>query len=209
MTWAARADIAVGRRPKVLKGSLRTSLLQSLADGADKAIVAERHGVSVVTVTRILHSEVGLHAKWKARRHEVARQAARDAWQVLVADHPTVGVKLLRAMNPAAYAWLYRNDPEWLSERSPKLERDTSTQRGSSVQWDERDLVLSAAVAQAALKLAATPGRRPLKLWQLYQEIPELKPKLAVLDRLPLTQRAIGKALGSHRARSDEDDMFD
>lgn len=209
MTWAARADIAVDRRPKVLKGPLRTSLLQSLADGADKAIVAERHGVSVVTVTRILHSEVGLHAKWKARRQEVAREAARDAWQGLVAGHPTVGVKLLRAMNPAAYAWLYRNDREWLSERSPKPEGGTSMHRGSSVRWDERDLVLSAAVAQAALKLAATPGRRPLKLWQLYQEVPELKPKLAVLHRLPLTQRAIGKAIGRHRSRSDMEDLFD
>jgi transposase len=52
--WAAAAGIATPRRPKVLHESLWLTAVQLLVDGNAKAMVAERCGVSIVTITRIL-----------------------------------------------------------------------------------------------------------------------------------------------------------
>jgi hypothetical protein len=45
------------------------------------------------------------------------------------------------------------------------------------------------------LALSSSLGAKKLMLWHLYQEIPELKAKLSSLGRLPLTVRAIERAL--------------
>jgi hypothetical protein len=68
MAWAASGRVQVQRRPQVLKPAVRVSLVRCLRQGMDKANAAERHGISIETVTRLLHTEIGLHAAWKAAR---------------------------------------------------------------------------------------------------------------------------------------------
>ena len=201
MAWAAQAAIPVGRRPKVVKGKLRQSLVKKLRQGADKADVAASHGVSVPTVTRILRTEIGLHSAWTTARFEAAKRRARGAWLELLAQHRSMGTKLLRAMDPATYAWLYRNDRTWLDGNRPDRTARNTTSRTSRVRWDERDQALSLAVQRAAVELSDRIEGRPLKLWQVYQAVPELKAKLSVLDRLPLTQEALRHVLGPQRRR--------
>jgi hypothetical protein len=203
MAWAAAEGVPVQRRPKVLKAEVRASLLQCLRKGIDKTDAAGRHGISLETVTRLLHTEIGLHSAWKAARAAAAQRLARGAWQKLLRDHPGLGVKLLRAMDAARYAWLYRNDRSWLTDHTPAKAASHSNPRQSGVRWDERDLSLSAEVEKAVERLAR-PGR-PLQLWQIYQAVPGLKPKLAVLHRLPLTQLVIERALGRRRVGSVAD----
>jgi transposase len=203
MAWAAAGGIQVPRRPKVLKAEVRASLLHCLRKGMDKADAAGRHGISLETVTRLLHTEIGLHSAWKAARAAAAQRRARGAWQKLLRDHPALGVKLLRAMDAASYAWLYRNDRAWLTDHTPAMAASHTNPRQNTVRWDERDLSLSAEVEKAVERLAR-PGR-PLQLWQIYQAVPGLKPKLAVLNRLPLTQQVVERALGRRRADSVAD----
>jgi hypothetical protein len=196
MAWAAAAGVTVGRRPKLLTELVRQPLVRDLSEGGDKNIVAERHGVSVATVNRLLQTEVGLHASWAAARATTARQKARETWLTLLAQHHSLGVKLMRASNPAAYAWLYRNDRSWLREHTPSGRAEFSGVRASTVRWDQRDECLSQEVRNAAMRLShAQPGKL-LRLWQIYQAVPELKPKLRVLERLPLTRRALESAIG-------------
>ena len=197
MAWAAAEGVQVQRRPKVLKAEVRASLLHCLRRGMDKTDAAGRHGVSLETVTRLLHTEIGLHSAWKAARAAAAQRLARGAWQKLLRDHPGLGVKLLRAMDAASFAWLYRNDRNWLADHTPAKVASHVNPRQSGVRWDERDLSLSGEVEKAVERLAG-PGR-PLQLWQIYQAVPGLKPKLAVLHRLPLTQQVIERALGRRR----------
>lgn len=203
MAWAAAEGVQVPRRPKFLNAEVRASLLHCLRKGMDKADAAGRHSISLETVTRLLHTEIGLHSAWKAARAAAAQRRARGAWQKLLCDHPALGVKLLRAMDPASYAWLYRNDREWLTDNAPAKVASHSNPRQSTVRWDERDLSLSAEVEKAVERLSR-PGR-PLQLWKIYQAVPELKPKLAVLRRLPLTQQVIERAVGRRRADSVAD----
>lgn len=194
--WAARSGITVSRRPKVLRDKKFDGVVAALWAGDDKASIAGQFGISIATVTHTLRSVPGLQDAWHRIRFDQARQRAQESWLISVTQYPTLGVKLWRSLVPAAYAWLYRNDREWLRQRTatPDVARITDTER--RINWNDRDTDLSSKVQRAALALAqAAPGTR-LFLWQLYQAVPDLKAKLNVLHRLPLTRQAIDIAIG-------------
>lgn len=191
MAWATAEGVTVARRPKVLKSFPMSCLIRDIREGMDKATAARTHGVSIQSVTRILRTQVDLHAEWQSARRTQALHAARTAWEAALKEHGPLGVKLVRAMAPAAYAWLYRNDCSWLKAHTPPPTSRAPTNR---VNWDERDHALCLKVRQATLVLWEQYGKK-LKLWQIYQAVADLKPKLAVLHRLPLTQRALEDAL--------------
>lgn len=202
LAWVAQRGVETQRRPKLLKPSLLEAVLQDLKAGAEKADVAETHGISIQTVTKVLRTQVGLHAEWTHVRFSHAQQNARTTWLETLQQCDGLGVKWLRTLQPAVFAWLYRNDRAWLKDHSPKL--SVRSQRRSTVNWDERDSELSLSVQQAANKLHADQST-PIKLWQMYQAIPELKAKLSALTRLPLTRKALETALMTHRAYGEAD----
>jgi hypothetical protein len=197
MAWAAAAGIQLSRRPKVLVPEVRAAMVRGLAKGMDKSVTAREYGVSIETVTRLLLTEVGLHVAWQAARLAAARRESRSAWLRLRRRYPDLGLKMLRQMDAASYAWLYRNDRAWLIEQSPPRTARLPDGRKSAVRWDDRDRQLSSEVQAVAAQLAAGGG--PVKLWQIYQALPQLKPKLSALDRLPLTARALDSALARRR----------
>ena len=208
MVWAAAAGIAIARRPKILSETTLGGVKASLAQGDEKADVAHRYGLSVETVTRVLRSEIGLHGLWRQARWAQAQDRARSNWQCLVRGHPEVGVKLLRAMDPSAYAWLYRHDRTWLKANCPQRQAPAPANRRSSVDWIERDHVLKKGVERAVLELSRIrPGRR-LRLWEIYQVFPDLKPKLRQLYRLPLTRLTLERALGKAMSGKEEGSLF-
>ena len=209
MSWAAQAGLLISRRPKKLVAELRQRTIAELQEGIDKAVVAANAQVSVVTITKLLLSEVGLHAAWRQARAQRARATAREVWVQLLQTHPGVGTKFLRALEPAAYAWLYRNDRAWLDSHKPDQQTLPARSGGLHVLWDERDQTLSAEVKQAAQVLRRGAGTRQIKLWQIYQAIPALKAKIAALDRLPLTRRAIDQAIQRYGAKLAAPDLFD
>ena len=129
---------------------------------------------------------------------------ARSAWLQVVAQNPLAGATAVRMLEPAAYAWLYRNDREWLKEQIVQLER-VACAGGVRANWDERDRVLAAEVTRARLTLAQTSPSGRVKLWQLYQLVPALRPKLARLDRLPLTEEAIRQTISADRAQGTKE----
>lgn len=209
MSWAAQAGLSVSRRPKKLVGELRRRTIAELQHGIDKAVVAANAEVSVVTITKLLLSEVGLHAAWRQAREHRARATAREVWGQLLQTHRGVGAKFLRALEPASYAWLYRNDRAWLDSHKPDQQALPARSGGLHVLWDERDQILSAEIIQAVRVLRKGAGARQVKLWQIYQAVPALKAKIAALDRLPLTCRAIDQAIQRHGAESAAPDLFD
>ena len=209
MSWAAQAGLSISRRPKKLVAELRQRTIAELQNGIDKAVVAADAQVSVVTITKLLLSEVGLHAAWRQAREQRARATAREVWVQLLQTHPGVGTKFLRALEPAAFAWLYRKDRAWLDSHKPDQQALPARSGGLHVLWDERDQVMSAEVKQVAQILRKGAGKRQIKLWQIYQAVPALKAKIAALDRLPLTRRAIDQAIQRHGAKSATPDLFD
>ena len=190
MAWAATAGIATKGRPQLLRGEARAQTIAALRTGASKLDAASVAKVSVEIITKLLRTEIGLRDDWRSAQLAQARRRARNLWLQVIADNPLLGAKAVRLLEPAASAWPYRNDKQWLDGQVSRLSRAES-KGGSTVDWDSRDLTLAAEVQRVGAALAAdVPGTR-LKLWQLYQRIPELKAKLARLDRLPLTRAAI------------------
>lgn len=197
LAWCAIRGIASARRPKTVTSELRAKLSALLRRGRDKAEVAAVGKVSVQTITTLLRTEVGLHEAWKQAGFEKAQRRNRRLWTRAMSDHPLSGVKAARMRAPAVYAWLYRNDRDWLAARQLEMVTAETTGR-RCIDWDARDTELATLVRQVALELKKNNPDARIKLFQLYQKIPELKAKLSKLDRLPLTRAATYSALANH-----------
>jgi transposase len=194
MVWAASAGISTKKRPSQIKPDSKAKMVRDLRRGADKHVVAQICDVSIGSVTRLLGTEVGLREEWTRARFHNAQLAARERWINAISSNPFSGVKAVRLLEPATFAWLYRNDREWLDSQSATLNK-LARGNSSKLDWDKRDSDLSQLVRETCLQIAsASPGKR-IKLWQIYQRTPDLKAKLAKLDRLPLTGAAIRSAL--------------
>lgn len=198
MAWAATAGIAARKRPSIVKGKARDLAIQALELGKPKAAVAATAGVSIQCVTRLLRTEVGLRDAWCRAQFNDGQRRVRRQWLQAMASHPQAGVKAIRMLEPAAYAWLYRNDKVWLREQAARMEHAANV-GGTLVDWVSRDAELADKVARTGLEISRQqPGRR-IKLWQLYQQLPDLKAKLAKLNRLPRTYEAIQQVLKGKR----------
>ena len=197
MAWATRIGLVVRRRPKKLVDAVHAGLVAALRSGEDKRSAASRFGVSVETVTTVLRTVVGLSDDWKLSRLDARRKAERRAWKQLRRGNPSAGMKALRWMAPATYAWLYRNDRIWLTTDG-SVAMVSKRSNNSSIDWAERDRALSVAVMDAAYALASEHPQRRITLGRLCQVVAEIRPKLRRLDRLPLTREAIHRAI-QHR----------
>lgn len=191
MAWAARAGIQTPRRPKRLKGNTRNPLLKQLRRGLDKSIAASRAGVSVQTITRLLQTEVGLRQAWNEAREEARRAEARLRWSRSLMKHESEGFQQVRQHACAAYSWLNRHDRAWLTEHLPSALRRV-TSRKSAVDWAHRDRQLASQIG----KLEPRGTGAPLRLWEIYLQVPELKAKLNQLNALPLTRAAVEALIG-------------
>lgn len=201
LVWAARAGIAVSRRPQKLSAEVRSKALRELRKGAEKAQVASRAGVSVGTITRLLLSDTRLHTDWAEARSEKMRAHSRSLWLQLLESSGCLGIKWMRQLDPRTYIWLYRNDRAWLDAHKP--DAVAQRPRHSSVDWQARDEHLRDLVRKAALRLMDNDDVRRIHFWQLCQQIPDLRAKQASLHRLPRTLEAIKAALTAHRSPQD------
>lgn len=63
---------------------------------------------------RLLRTIVGLRNVWLHARREILREETRSQWRSALQLESVVGPGAARAVEPRAYAWLYRNDRHWL-----------------------------------------------------------------------------------------------
>jgi len=199
--WATKAGIKVPARPRKMTPEIRGQMIRALNNGDDKEVIATTHSLSITTVTKLLSTEVGLSEAWHQARFRKAQDSHRQAWQAVITNNPNLGVKAVRVLEPAAFMWLYRHNRTWLTEESVKLSK-APRQNHSNVDWDARDEALAQQVKEAALQLFEENPYKRILLWMIYQRLPDLKAKLAKLERLPLTKSAIASALKYKKAVS-------
>ena len=192
--WAADSGISTPTRASKMTTRVREKMIGLLKIGIDKETVAKESGLSVVTVTKLLRTEVGLSDLLHLARFNNAQKSNREIWTKIVVINPNLGVRAVRMLEPSAYIWLYRHDQSWLNKESEKLQRLTR-QNHSNTKWDERDLEFSKEVKEISLQIFEENPNQRIQLWMIYQKLPNLKAKLSKLDKLPLTKLAISNAL--------------
>ena len=203
LVWAAKAGIAISRRPQKLSIDVRAKAIRNLRKGTDKEQVASLAGVSVGTISRLLLSDAKLHADWSEARRAKARAHSRTLWFQLLQSSGGLGIKWMRQLDPRTYMWLYRNDRAWLDAHKPDPLPVSQRPRPSLVDWETRDEQLLGLVREAALRLMEERGVRRIHFWHLCQQIPDLRAKQASLHRLPRTLEAIQAALTAHLPSQD------
>jgi DNA-binding CsgD family transcriptional regulator len=192
MAHLTAAGVQPKRRPKLLDSEKQARLHRLLRQGAVKAEVAQDIGISIGTVTRFLLTEVGLHEQWRAVRFKHAQTHARSTWSKLLSLNPTATIKLLRAISPEAYAWLYRNDRAWLTDTN-SLRPTPKHIPKSPVDWQARDQALCARIQSSLVQADLARRGSRMSVPELIQFVPELKAYLNQLSRLPMTQRELAK----------------
>jgi Tn7-like transposition protein D/TniQ len=194
LKWASRLGICVRRRPKLVSPRMRRQIIKELAVGQSVRHISAAHQVSGQTINRILKSEPNLDIE-RSRQLALARQLeARKRWEQVGQRCGSAGIKAMRTLEPATFAWLYRHDREWLSEQSSRL---TPAKRSNhtTIDWSARDLRFAQAIRNVLTlphigEASTTCARRMLLL-----SITGLPQKIRHLDRLPLTRVAIEDAM--------------
>lgn len=198
LQWAGSEGHAVKRKPKSLNPKLRARLVRQLAAGKPKQVLAQQSGLSVVTITRVLLSTPGLKAT-RDQTIALARQSrARQRLESLSRKSPAWGLADIRLRAQAAYAWLYRNDRDWLVAFTAKLPSKTANQP-PRVDWAARDRQFAQEVKAAAdaYLLHATRNDPFMRMTDFARLVPGLFTKLPHLDRMPETTLALRAATAS------------
>ncbi|MDM0065228.1 TnsD family Tn7-like transposition protein [Variovorax sp. J31P207] len=194
-TMADAGRVATRRGPWLVKGKLRQQLITKLAAGSGAQVLSVKYKVSKTTIYDLLRTEPDLLDTWTEARDQQVLDRARQRWLYAVEKHGHLGLQRVRMLESAAYTRLYRQDRAWLDQhKPPRVKMDFGRRKG--VSWPARDLVLSAQVQRALDELAMTRSGDRWHLWQICQAVPEVKAKLRVLDRLPLTRQVVDAALG-------------
>ncbi len=199
----AAAGIQTTRRPKLLRGAKQTDLRRALREGMAKPDAARLAGVSVETVTRFLLSDVGLHELWVKVRQQTKLLETRHQWLTLLSGNQATPVTLLRAIAPAAYIWLHRNDREWL-DATLKDRKSKVYAAGRRVSWEVRDKNLVNSLHASTHELIRLGHLHQIRVTHILQLVPALKPFVGRLDRLPNTKQLLDKILRSRHPKFDD-----
>jgi len=199
-SWASRESFAPPRRPKKLDTEIWNRAVGMLRDGAEKMEISRICQLSVVTVTRILRTVPGLQEHWHQVRHEQRRAEARGAWKNVANLHTYLGLKALRRLEPAAYAWLYRNDRSWLTTSLENVPKTPAANHAQS-----RMLKTDTRMADALRRIALSrhEATLPFSLQEFKRSMPALAKAIRNPERWPLTIKALGVALTASRFRQD------
>lgn len=204
-----RAPTVGSTRRKVLEwGWLWDKRLTELVSRGieSQRAIARQLGVDPKTIRRAA-SRLGLSVPWASlgkpqdesgSAHILAEK--RGQWAALRSEHPSVERSELRRIEPALWAWLYRNDRRWLFKQSPAPKpRRVPNER---VNWAARDSQLALDLLDQARSILEAPGR-PVQITQ--SELARRSGRMSLLskrfrDRLPLAAATAEKLAESREA---------
>jgi len=81
----------------------------------------------------------------------------REKWNELRKQYPEMGKTQLRQVDKALFAWLYRNDREWLNKNSP--DKKVANAVNSRVDWNQRDNEILSQIKEIVDKMLNSDGK--------------------------------------------------
>jgi hypothetical protein len=179
---AAQGGIPVAKRPKKLDGPTMAILTMALQSNTSLETLARRHQTSTVSLYRLLRMFPDVA---KIRKELIFVNQRDRRRRRFVGGHPTV---LLRARPD--YAWLHKNDREWLTQTIETTPRWLIVHT-ARIDWGRRDQEMADAVRECSQELYA--AEKPVRVSQ--SAIGRKIGCLAVLEKhlikLPLTAVAL------------------
>lgn len=88
---------------------------------------------------------------------DLDRSCYRQKWNELRKQYPEMGKTQLRQIDKALFAWLYRNDREWLNQNSPDKKAINAV--NSRVDWNQRDNEILSQVKGIVDKMLNSDGK--------------------------------------------------
>ncbi len=124
--------------------------------------------------------------------------ADREAWTRLANEHPGLGKKGLRQMQPALYARLYRHDPAWLREF--RAGGPAASQSRPRVDWVARDARLCGLIRERAQAIREQVPLRRVSRRHILGCLDATALVAHRADKLPRTIEALGEVCESVEA---------
>jgi hypothetical protein len=121
--WAKRLGLVFRSRPKALTARVEAAIERRLRRGESVDEIAKVSAMSVTTVRRVLGSSPDTCRSRKACLDGKKRGAARKSFSRFCARNAGIPLSALRSTEGNPYAWLYRNDREWLQSQLKKFGR--------------------------------------------------------------------------------------
>lgn len=205
--WGRAAGYDIQKKPQQGKAADIALAKLLLSEGSEKPDIETETGLSRATINRILRCDTKLSQRWNQQRDQRLLEKHRRQWNDHSHRNPTFSTKQLRFINPSVYAWLYRNDRDWLLAQNATTNTGISG-NNSAISWDERDLDFAKQVRVAALQFYQTHPGQKLSRNLLLRSVPDLGKKLKHLSRLPKTKDALVKALNPREALKNYPDFF-
>jgi hypothetical protein len=112
--WARQLDLAFTARPKALTRRVESAIQRRLSRGDPVESIASAASVSATTVRRVLGRSLDTSQSRQTCMTSKKRDFARQAFSALCSSNRGVPLSSLRSIKGNSYAWLYRNDREWL-----------------------------------------------------------------------------------------------
>lgn len=167
-------------------------------------------GMSLRAIARNLNVDTNTVRKYLALEHkqqvdiagvdEIGEIATlnchRGIWQQGQADNPGSTKTQLRYMYPRSFAWLYRNDREWLRNNSPlAFKRQSYSFR---VDWEGRDRLICDKIKDAVKTLMSIPGKpERVTIARLGKIAGVLGLVQKHLDKMPITKEYLNSVVES------------
>lgn len=174
---ANRAGLSVASRAKTINDEVKDCVRGALMGGLEPKDVANKHGISLSSVYRVLRMDVNLEQQFEVKRLERCREQYRNRF-------------LISHEDKASYAWLRRHDVEWLAEQVALGRKIRTTH--ARVNWEERDCMLSKQIVDCESELRGRPGKPVYISETLLKRLTMMSDTVDQnIDKLPLTQAAL------------------
>ena len=121
--WAKQLGLTYTPRPKALTHRVQAGIERRLSRGEPVDGIAMAASVSVTTVRRVLGCSREASRLRQACLTDRKRNEARRVFATLCSKNVGISLSSLRSVEGNSYAWLYRNDREWLKSQLHKCGR--------------------------------------------------------------------------------------
>ena len=175
------------KKPKKLIKELKENIIKSLILGTSKKEICSKFKLSISTVNRVLRFNPLVEHEFNKAIYLKKQEQKRNIWDTSVILNPNLSANDIKKLNPNVYAWLYRNDRSWLSNRTSNL---PSGRRGNHVciDWDSRDEKL-----RTLVKLTMLKHSNKLRKSDLYLLVPSLFSSLEKRSHYPKTRKFLSE----------------